>query len=126
PLRWAGQRGRCLPSYAILIAHLLVSAGAAKRFLQLQLAQGWMICSLPSSLLTTIELLTPSAVRVIHVFCVPVGPATLTPDESSEAPTFTEGRPRSVINRSRTVSADWSPAGNTLRLARTRPASSTI
>src|SRR5438067_2642891 len=45
---------------------------------------------------------------------------------SSEAPIFTEGRPCSVINLSSTVSDDWSPAGNTFRLARTRPSSSTI
>jgi len=48
-----------------------------------------------------------------------------------DAVILTDGRPRSVISRKSTVSAEISPlfcglAGSTLMLARTRPCSSTI
>src|SRR5712692_10529281 len=60
-----------------------------------------------------------------------MGPARLIPAACSDAPILTDGRPRSVISRSNTVSAYISPfgcvpAGSTLRDARTRPRSSTI
>ena len=42
---------------------------------------------------------------------VPVGPAKLRPETGSEAPILTEGRPRSVMRRSSTVSWVSSPLG---------------
>src|SRR5262249_27080990 len=92
---------------------------------------GVRILSRPSSFRSFSELTSPSALSIRYVSLVPVGPARLNPEAGSDAPSFTEGRPFSVLRRSNTVSAYASPfaerpAGRTLMLARTRPWSSTI
>src|SRR5262245_9936554 len=66
---------------------------------------GLRTCSWPFSARSFNEVLVPFASSTTYVSFVSVGPAKLKPDWGSDEPILTVGRPRSVIRRSRTVSA---------------------
>jgi len=60
---------------------------------------GATVCSRPSSFFNLNEVAVPFASRITYVCLVFEGPVRLIPAASSDAPIFTEGRPRSVISR---------------------------
>ena len=70
---------------------------------------GLTTCSRPFSFFIFNKLAVPFASNTTYVSFVPDGPARLNPAASSDVLILTDGRPRSVISRSNTVSGERSP-----------------